>query len=933
MNLRGLSYSVSSIAGPASSCPRCHGTSTVANGLCLACMLEEGIAQDDIDNGAELAATLDAIAVSDTHWRLGNYEILEEIGRGGMGVIYRARQRHSKRIVALKRLLSYHADSRETLARFRREAEAAASLDHPNILPIYEVGESDDNIPYFTMKYATGGSLQDAAPMLHGNARETIRLMAKVTRAVQYAHRHGILHRDLKPGNILLDSRGEPLVSDFGLAKWLDSSSNLTRTLTIFGTPGYIAPEQAEASPQLLGPTADLYSLGAILFDLLGGRPPFLGEHALAVIRQASEKPAPKLCAVFKGADKDLVTICARCLEREPNVRYQSAADLAEDLERWLEGRPILARPVSFPEAVWRWSKRNRLVAVGSLATLALFALTIEWQSEKRRVTAKLLEERSAAHSLGVIPFLDLDSGNPNQALAATVGNELRLSFAQLGPAKIEVLSSQSNHWTGSGIQDEVEEAARQSNARFILSGTIRHFQSSDRLSLHLWHGADGSPAGKWIVRRNANQPGIVGPAVIDQALIGKLYKAFEKDWREDKETADPVLQNISSRSFYLTGRDLIGRRTVVDLDRAISCFEGAIAAEPQSIVARSYLAMACMGRELLSPRAGLWEKAFQAAEQAQAMASQDPATSRGLCFLYAAIGSNRRALNYAFNALELGDSSERVFGQIGNIWKDLGNPELALRWYEKAKVSTHQPADYDALIGDCLTDLDRDKDAEDAYSAAMQYRPDQPDGWVGLCRLRLLQGNTSAARALYQAQMPAYPMSPLGKQMAARVEFWSRDFPNAEKLYRELQASFPDTNGLAGPYADLYCKSALAAIRAGMGKRVEAEALAHECIAKENQSLSRASDNPECLYRLSAARALASDTEASLTALEQAIRCGWRDHRSPVIDPRFDHVSQEPRFHKLINDLSARNNQRKSVSNKPQIAKEEAYATNRSER
>ena len=174
-----------------------------------------------------------------------------------MGVIYRARQRHSRRIVALKRVLSYHADSRDTLARFRREAEAAASLDHPNILPIYEVGESKDAVPYFSMKYAaSGGSLQHAAPALRDNPREMVRLIAKVTRGVQYADRQGILHRDLKPGNILLDSRGEPLVSDFGLAKWLDTSSDLTRTLTIFGTPGYIAPEQAE------GPAAQSNSLG-----------------------------------------------------------------------------------------------------------------------------------------------------------------------------------------------------------------------------------------------------------------------------------------------------------------------------------------------------------------------------------------------------------------------------------------------------------------------------------------------------------------------------------------------------------------------------------------------------------------------------------------------------------------------------------------------
>ena len=271
MNLCGLTDSLATLHAASDECPRCHLNSRVAHGLCLGCLLQAGIESKESVNLDEFDAALAAVAVPDTNWRLGNYEILEEIGRGGMGVIYRARQRHSRRIVALKRVLSYHADSRETLVRFRREAEAAASLDHPNILPIYEVGESDDGVPFFSMKYASGGSLQEVGPALRGDPREIVGLMAKVTRAVQHAHRQGILHRDLKPGNILLDGRGEPLVSDFGLAKWLDASSDITRTLTIFGTPGYIAPEQAEGGAADLKSTADVYSLGAILFDLLAG--------------------------------------------------------------------------------------------------------------------------------------------------------------------------------------------------------------------------------------------------------------------------------------------------------------------------------------------------------------------------------------------------------------------------------------------------------------------------------------------------------------------------------------------------------------------------------------------------------------------------------------------------------------------------------------
>ena len=258
--------SVAGIAEGAGKCERCGATTRLDNGCCVSCLLKENF-EAEVEASAEVFEGLIGEAdVPDKEWRLGNYEILEEIGRGGMGVIYRARQRHSGRIVALKRVVSYHADSHETLARFRREAGAAASLDHPNILPVYEVSETEDGLPFFSMKFAAGGSLRTAASGLRSEPRECVRLMAKIARAIEYAHTHKILHRDLQPGNILLDARGEPLVSDFGLAKWLDEESDLTRTLTTFGTPGYVAPEQADGAH--FGPAADIYSLGAILFNL-----------------------------------------------------------------------------------------------------------------------------------------------------------------------------------------------------------------------------------------------------------------------------------------------------------------------------------------------------------------------------------------------------------------------------------------------------------------------------------------------------------------------------------------------------------------------------------------------------------------------------------------------------------------------------------------
>src|SRR2546429_8455004 len=340
-------------------CPQCGALTQFNHGTCINCLLREGLEAKGEASREAFESILTEANVTDTQWRLGHYEILEEFGRGGMGVIYRARQQHSRRIVAVKRIFAHEVNSHDTLVRFRREAEAVASLDHPNILPIHEISESEEGLPFFSMKYAEGGSLRAAAPALRTKARECVRLMAKVARAIAYAHGKGVLHRDLQPGNILLDGNGEPMVSDFGLAKWLDVNSDLTRTLETLGTPGYIAPEQAEWPADELTSAADIYSLGAILFYLLTGRPPFVGPNVLYVIHKAAATPAPRLRSLAPSLDRDLGTIVCRCLDPDPNARYQSAGALADDLEHWLRHEPIRARPTGFFTYGRKWVRRN----------------------------------------------------------------------------------------------------------------------------------------------------------------------------------------------------------------------------------------------------------------------------------------------------------------------------------------------------------------------------------------------------------------------------------------------------------------------------------------------------------------------------------------------------------------------------------------------
>src|SRR5205814_1427693 len=410
-------------------CEKCGATMRLDTGVCVSCLLCEGLEGGDELSQAVYETVLDKVDAPHKPWFLGNYEILEQIGCGGMGVIYRARQRHSLRIVAVTRVLSYRADSHGALQRFRREAQAVASLDHPNILPIYEVSESEDGLPFFSMKFAEKGSLQENTASLRDEPRKCVQLMAKVAHAVEYAHSRGVLHRDSKPRNLLLDDRGEPLVSDFGLAKLLDGNNDLTRSLTTFGTAGFIAPERADGAGADFIPAADVYSLGAVLFNVLAGRPPFLGSNPVSVIRQASETQAPKLRSLAPSLDRDLETICARCLERDPKARYQSAGDLAADLERWLVGRPIVARPVSAPARIWRWSRRNPKLVGAATAGLLLGAAAV-WLFRGELFPASQFNPPD--RSIAVLPFTDSSETKDQEYLGDGISEEILDTLAQV---------------------------------------------------------------------------------------------------------------------------------------------------------------------------------------------------------------------------------------------------------------------------------------------------------------------------------------------------------------------------------------------------------------------------------------------------------------------------------------------------------------------
>lgn len=429
-------------------CQQCGNTvqEAVAAGLCLHCLLQRALLPLPV---------AEAVSAEDSPIRrVGPYLLLEEIARGGMGIVFRARERDLGRVVALKLLRGAEWASGDSLERFRTEARAAASLVHPHIVPIYAFGDDGGNW-YIAMRLIEGGSLaswvrQRAAenaggpkasdriqssekPAVH---REAAVILKKVAEAMHHAHQHGVLHRDLKPENVLLDAAGEPFLTDFGLARLAEADSRLTRSQTSLGTPAYVAPEVARGGSGEATVLSDVYGLGAILYELLTGRPPFEGATPLEVLRRVTDTEVRRPSAFFRKVDRDLETICLKAITKEPAGRYSSCAALAEDLGRWLAGQPIEARPVGSLERSVKWVQRRPVIAsLVALLALSLLIITFgSWQvsrnlrasgeRQRRSLVAlnvdtanQLISQRDAAASLPYqIDSIRLESGDPERA-------------------------------------------------------------------------------------------------------------------------------------------------------------------------------------------------------------------------------------------------------------------------------------------------------------------------------------------------------------------------------------------------------------------------------------------------------------------------------------------------------------------------------------
>jgi len=530
---------------------------------CGACLLEAALGGGEHEGEVNVDVTPSPMLMD-----FGDYELLEQIGRGGQGVVFRARQKSLNRTVALKVINLGQWANKAHLKRFRREAEAAAHLEHPCIVPIYEVGERDGSC-YFSMKFVEGGQLDEVAKRKPIPPRRAAELIAMVARTIHYAHEHGILHRDIKPGNILLDANGEPHLTDFGLARLVESESSVTQTLDVLGTPSYMAPEQAVGNNAAVSSATDVYGLGAVLYQLLTGQPPFAGGTTYETIKllEDTEPRPPRL--LNPKVDRDLSTICLKCLEKDPKRRYSSALALAEDLEHWLKHEPIAAQRVGPLVRGRKWVRRNPGIAVMAAMLLALAVPlgVIIWKSE--------FVPPPPTTGIAVLPFENLSDENEHAAFVDAVQDDLLTKLAKI--ADLKVISRTSvMKYRGKRNLRQIGNDLRVSH---VLEGSVRRAGGHLRLNAQLIDTR--TDAHVWAQQYFRDLDGLFAiQSEIAEKIAERLnakVTAAERMAIEEKPTTDLVAFDLYSRATQTTSPCCRS----ADLMQAIDLLNQAVARDP----------------------------------------------------------------------------------------------------------------------------------------------------------------------------------------------------------------------------------------------------------------------------------------------------------------------------------------------------------------
>ena len=827
--------------------------------------------------GCLLNTVLETQSESATASRIDDYELLNEVARGGMGIVYRAKQRAPSRIVALKMILPAHLNSPGAVNRFRAEAEAAASLDHEGILPIYAVGEHD-GAPFYSMKFAEGGTLSTKIDNYRDKPRQVAALIAKLARAVAFAHEHGILHRDLKPGNVLFDSAGKPYVSDFGLAKWLQRECDLTQTLAILGTPYYMAPEQATDSRGVTA-SADVYSLGAILYHLLTGRPPFAGDTPMELLHRAeTESPKPPRLT-NQHVPRDLETICLKCLAKEPATRYASAAALAEDLERWLKHQPIQAKRSGFVTQGRKWVRRNPTTAVLAALLIAL-AASVSFTVWNRRLAVIIPK------SVAVLPFENLSNDANNAYFADGIQEEILTRLA--GIADLKVISRTSTQQYQSKSRN-LSQIAKQLGVANILEGSVQKAAGQVRVNVQLINAQTDSHL--WAETYDRKLTDVLG---VESEIAKRVAESLQArlNGREEHALAVKPTKNPEAYDAYLRGLAFEARSyryTYPDLWRkAVDCYQRAAELDPNFASAWSRLsrwnAHLYFSNYVETNSAARADAAKRALENAQKLAPDSSETLLALGY-------------YQYWVLRDYPAAKTTFARVSKLLPSRSEAPLALaliaeregHWDESVdnfeRALSLDPRNVELLNQAAgIYGMLRQFPAElKLFNRAWDITPNDPDAMVIKASIYQAQGNLQEAAKLLtevNAQTPTGPAFNI-KIIQLRLE---RNYDEAIRLLQARLAQFH----FDSQYEKAEVEVDLALTQRLAGDLADAKLTAEQARNTLEQIYKDQPNNYRVAPPLSEAYAVMGEKDMALQAAERAITLMPRA-KDAVFAPSFE--------------------------------------------
>ncbi|MBI4546727.1 MAG: protein kinase [Ignavibacteriae bacterium] len=815
---------------------------------------------------------------------ISHYKILEKLGEGGMGVVYKAQDLRLDRIVALKFLPTTVLASQDEIQRFQQEAKAISSLNHPNIETLYDINEANGQ-RFLVLEYLPGGTLKTKIQSLHATGKklllhEVINYAIQIAQGLAHAHRHGIIHRDVKTENLLLTEEGQVKISDFGLAK-LRGSRQLTKTGSTLGTVAYMSPEQIRG--ESVDQRSDLFSFGVVLYELLAGTLPFRGEHEAALTYSIVHEEPTSVQSLRADVPSTLERVIARCLEKETDKRFQTAEEIISELE-------VVKKEFSAHVARSKRPSGVVLIAVAIVIILAIVGVYILLPTKSISVDRK---------SIAVLPFKNMSEDKENEYFSDGITEDIITQLSKIGDLKVISRTSVMRY---KASDKSLRDIGGELDVATILEGSVR--RAGNRLRIvsqlidassdeHIWAETyDREMKDVFDIQSDVAQK-------IAAALQAKLSPA-EISRIEQKPT-----ENLEAYAYYLKGREYYYRYHKQDNEHAIELFKKALELDPNYALAYAGLGDAYAQRVQKFGFPDNWnDSALEVSKKAVSIDLNLAEAYKALGLALGQKGWMHKALEANHRAVELNPNYAPAVGNIGwlNLW--FGDLEEAFVWFKKSMVINPAFAYNYLELGFLYTILDEDTKAELWFKKSFGIQPDFTYAYAGLSLLYLKQGKYQQALEEAKKILVKEPDDIAGLFPAGDVELFSGNYPQAKSYYEKAIAI--DSAGLF-IFSSMRSTTRLGYIYWKLGQQDQAQKLFNHSLTLDQKHLANDEEWYVMPYDIAVIHVILGNKKEAYTWLQKAIDAGWRDYRYALIDPMLENLHNDDRFKRMMAEVKGK--------------------------